>query len=261
MTRRSNGARLSITLWTAFAAIIIAVAVVLLRACGPLLPLTSVLPARGWNFCPTTPLALTAEAKLTDVLRNQANDLARDLALRRLACASHSGPPPLELPRHLGSPQPQQTALLEPPPTLPADRWNQKDLSLLKGCWVLGHDAGANRGAIGSPEREDHCINKAERWCFNANGVGQAESTVICPKAGVIYCKGPMTARFGSDATLSAITSAVPLCQRGLLSKRHYASYSCRRVDDTRAMCRKTSIDPLYDLPGAQGEEEFHREQ
>ena len=63
---------------------------------------------------------------------------------------------------------------IEPPP-FQADRWAKKDLSILKGCWVLGHDTRGWRGEIGSPEREDNCTTKAPRMCFDANGHGQSK--------------------------------------------------------------------------------------
>src|SRR5471032_674471 len=66
---------------------------------------------------------------------------------------------------------------IEPPkpPPLPVDRWAKKDVSLLKGCWVLGHETRGWRGAIGSPDREDNCTVKASRLCFDADGHGQSE--------------------------------------------------------------------------------------
>ncbi|HEY6716627.1 MAG TPA: hypothetical protein VI232_09805, partial [Reyranella sp.] len=41
-----------------------------------------------------------------------------------------------------------------PPPPLPADRWAQKDLGMLQGCWRLGHDT---EGSIGVNGRAASC--------------------------------------------------------------------------------------------------------
>ncbi len=102
-------------LWAAFGVIFTAGAVVLLRACG--LPL----PALGWDFCPTPPLALSAEAERGASLRKLLGQLELQLAHKGLACASipPPEPPPLELPTQTGPVRPQQTALLKPPPPPP----------------------------------------------------------------------------------------------------------------------------------------------
>jgi len=142
---------------------------------------------------------------------------------------------------------------------LPADRWAKKDLGLLKGCWVLGHDARAVRGAIGSPERIENCTTKAARMCFDANGHGQSESTTVCPIAGTIYCARPVTARFANDGTFIT-TSPATQCQGGAPTHTEYSTGSCKRVDDYHATCRRTNFT-LLDRPGTQIEEvEFRRE-
>ena len=146
------------------------------------------------------------------------------------------------------------------PSPLPADRWAKKDLSILKGCWVLGHDTRGWRGDIGSPEREDNCTTKASRMCFDANGHGQAESTTVCPIAGTIVCARPITVKFENDGTF-ATTAPAAKCQRGPPTQTFYATSSCRRVDDNHAMCRRTNFVPQVDRPGTRFEEvEFRRE-
>ena len=147
------------------------------------------------------------------------------------------------------------------PPPLPADRWAKKDLSILKGCWVLGHDVGAVRGEIGSPNREDNGTTKAGRMCYDANGHGKIEFTSVYPIAGRIYCASPTTARFASDGTFTT-TSPETQCQQGPPSRMEYLAISCRRVDDHHAMCGRASSSQL-DRPGTRidGEVEFRREQ
>ena len=103
---------LSVVLWAAFGVIVAAGAAVLLRACG--LPMA----ALGWDFCPTPPTALSAEAERGASLRKLMGQLELELAGKVLACASipPPKPPPLELPTRAGPIRPQQTALLKPPP-------------------------------------------------------------------------------------------------------------------------------------------------
>jgi hypothetical protein len=147
------------------------------------------------------------------------------------------------------------------PPPFQADRWAKKDLSILKGCWVLGHDARAWRGEIGRPDREDNCTTKALRMCFDADGHGQSESTTVCPIAGTTYCARPITAQFANDGTFTT-TSPATECQRGPPTRWAYTTGSCKRVDDFHAMCRRTNFMPQYDRPGIPLEElEFRREQ
>jgi hypothetical protein len=150
---------------------------------------------------------------------------------------------------------------IEPPkpPALPAENWAKKDLNILKGCWVLGHDTKATRGSIGAPDREENCTTKAARMCFDANGHGQSESASVCPVAGKIYCARPVTAQFTSDGTFTA-TSPATQCQAPIPTRAVYSVVSCRRVDDYHAMCRRTNVTQI-DPPGARFEEaEFRRE-
>jgi len=148
----------------------------------------------------------------------------------------------------------------EQPPPLPADRWAKRDLSMLKGCWVLGHDVTSWRGEIGSPEREDNCTTKAARMCFDEGGHGQIVLSAVCPIAGTIYCASPITARFANDGTFTTTTLSAQ-CQRGPPTQTASATGSCRRIDDYHALCRRTNFIPQFDRPGARFEEtEFRRE-
>lgn len=105
---------MSAVLWGAFVAITVAGGIALLRACGLLLP------SLGWNFCPMTPAALSAEAARGTTLSMEVRQLELELALKDLACASiPPPPPPFELPTHAGKARPQQTAQLKPPPPPP----------------------------------------------------------------------------------------------------------------------------------------------
>lgn len=242
MTIGGRASRLSVGLWLAFAAITVVGAVVLLRACGLLMPLTSALAAAGWSFCPATPIALSAEAERGASLKRLVDRLELELAQKTLACASIPPPPPspLDLPTHAGPPRPQQTALLKPPtppPSLPADRWEKKDLTLLKGCWVLGREAPSMRGKLGAPDRENNCTRKAGRICFDANGAGQNESTTVCPISGSLYCIAPVTAKFGNDGTFKATQPRVQCQGPGYWVE---GELSCRRIDDNHAICRSS---------------------
>jgi hypothetical protein len=217
-----------------------------LRACAPVDPLlnftmleTDAPPAAPSPPDITSALRASLEQTMTDG-RTLAGELAKLQAEFEIKAASCK---PIE------------------PPPFQADRWAKKDLSILKGCWVLGHDVRGWRGEIGRPGREDNCTTKASRMCFDANGHGQIVSTTVCPIAGEIYCASPITAQFANDGTFTTM-SPTTQCQRGPPTRTIYSTRSCRRVDDYHAMCRRTNFVPQFDRPGIRFEEaEFRREQ
>ncbi len=143
---------------------------------------------------------------------------------------------PVEPPKPPPKPPPVAQAPPPPPPApLPADRWAQKELTMLQGCWRLGRDT---RGSIDLSGRSEACDIKAGRICFGANGGGDRQTTAICPSTGTITCAAPITARFGNDSTLGTTQPAVP-CNP---AKAHWNGppngMTCRRVSDTLALCR-----------------------
>lgn len=242
---RSRG--LAYALWAAFALLVVASAIVLLRACGLFMP------ALGWNFCPAAaPLPLSAEIERGETLSQLARQLELQLAEKTLACASlpPPQPPPLELPTERGPIRPQQTAELKPPPPppstppkppppLPADRWEKKDLSLLKGCWTLGHETRTNlsRGGGG---RVELCTVQAGTICFGENGQGQREQNSRCQSTGAYSCRAPITATFGDGGTLRTTQPQVN-CNPSSITWNSTPNYlNCRRVNDSLAICRDT---------------------
>ncbi len=242
---------LSLLLWAAFGAVVAAAAELLLRACG-----FGPLPLVRWDFCPAPSQRLAAEAQLSLTLRNQADALARELAQKRLACAStpKPTPAPLELPREAGAPRPQQTALLAPPSPppkpadLPVERWAKKDLSLLEGCWTLGHTVQTVRGGLDSPQREVNCTKLAGHICFGHDGTGQTDTRTSCPIHGTFSCRAPITATFGDGGTLNTTQPRVG-CSDG---QTYWLPYTmvCRRLSDDLATCRTSSFPgyPARDL-------------
>jgi hypothetical protein len=237
-------------LWVVFALIVVTSGIVLLRACGLLMP------ALGWNFCPAAPPSLSAETERGEMLNRLAQQLELDLAQKTLACASlpPPAPPPLELPTQPGPTRPQQTAALKPPPEppkppppseppkrpppLPADRWEKKDLSLLKGCWQLGHETQTNMARGG--RRVELCTVQAGTICFGEDGRGQREQNASCQSTGAYSCRAPITAAFGDGGTLRTTQPQVT-CSPSSITWNSTPNYlSCRRVSDTLALCRDT---------------------
>lgn len=229
--------RLSVVLWALFVMAVAGAGFVLLRACG----------VGGWNFCPTIHTVVSSDAEREAGLRALIRQLEAELARRELACASipKPPPPPLDLPKEAGPPRPQQTAELKPPPPppppppapkppppLPSDRWDKKDLTMLKGCWLLGRESKLTRGG-------EECVVKTGRICFGEDGTGQRELTDVCPSLTyTIDCSAPITATFGSDGRLHTTQPRSTCKPDGTVWNSGPNALSCQRVSDTMAMCR-----------------------
>ena len=209
----------------------------LLRTCAPVEPSARVVMFEAEPLPPPP-----APADPTPVLKASLDDaaadgrkLAAELAAletdirRRLAQCK-----PVEPPKP--APKPPPVAQAPPPPTpLPADRWAQKDLAMLQGCWRLGRDT---RGSLDFSGRSETCDIKAGRICFGTNGGGQRSSTAVCPSTGTITCAAPITARFGNDSTLGTTQPAVRCNPPKANWNGPPNRLTCRRVDDTLALCR-----------------------
>lgn len=230
---------LAYVLWAAFALAVVTTGVVLLHACGLFGS------ALGWNFCPTTPHGLSAEAERGADLTRQVQRLEMELAQKNLACASipPTPPAPLELPRQTGPVRPQQTAELKPPPPppkppaqLPADRWDKKDLSMLKGCWQLGQETRTNMSKGGG--RVELCTVQAGTICFGEDGRGQRDQNANCTSTGPYTCRAPIAATFGNDGSLRTTQPQVKCSPPSITWNADPNTMNCRRIDDTHAICR-----------------------
>lgn len=124
-------------------------------------------------------------------------------------------------------------------PALSAERWNRKDIGLLKGCWQLGRDAPiAHHFANGPTER---ATAKAGHICFGDDGTGSHEQTMVDSK-GTWHCKAPITARFAADGTLDT-TQPDGVCDGKPPAVWQALRLNCRRTSDTTALCRGTDTD------------------
>jgi len=119
---------------------------------------------------------------------------------------------------------------------LPADRWANKDLGVLQGCWNLGRDAPTVLNTSGFTGRKEDCTAKAGRICFDANGHGEREQTVSCPTAGTMSCRAPVTGQFSADGTFRTTQPDVT-CTGASNARWVGRTLSCRRVDDAQAAC------------------------
>lgn len=207
-----------------------------LRACAPVEPSTNL--SMRETPAPPAPEAPPDPTPILKASRDGAEADGRKLSAELAALQADIGKrlaqckpvEPVEPPK-----PPAVAKAPPPPPPLPADRWAQKDLSMLQGCWRLGQDT---QGSIGVGGRSERCAVKAGRICFGANGTGERRSTAVCPATGTITCAAPITARFGNDNTLGTTQPAVR-CNPGQANWTGPPnSLTCRRVSDTLAVCR-----------------------
>ncbi|MBS0549752.1 MAG: hypothetical protein JSR24_18515 [Proteobacteria bacterium] len=198
------------------------------------------------------------KASLDDLRAEQAKlsaqraSLDGDLKRKTEQCAAVVVPPPSPPPKPVEVPKPQAAApkpapppppkpappvQAAPPPPLPADKWANRDLSALQGCWDLGHEASTVMGRTGGVRSQEECTTKVGRICFDANGRGVREQTISCPRAGTMSCRAPVVGQFTAQGTFQTTQKDVD-CQGGSNATWVGRTLTCRRVDDTQAACR-----------------------
>ncbi len=137
-------------------------------------------------------------------------------------------------------PEPAPPPVVTPPAPhvdLPKQRWEQRDLSVLEGCWTLGKEVGAQKyNMLNMPTEAG--VTRAARLCLDKSGHGR-ESTVSDFPSGRIKCDAPVTAHFDSTGEL-AIRRAPVLCNPPRTTYMA-ALLRCARRDDSVAICNETS--------------------
>lgn len=226
MSARRRPSFSSIALWLAFVAVVAAAGPILLSACGMTVGGT-------WNFCPAPSAALAAEVERQAALSAVAQRLQIELARHDLDCvhAAAEPTPPFELPVSPEPARPQQTAALK---SLPAARWNAKDLAILQGCWQLGR---ATRTRISLGTRSETCTVLAGTICFGSEGGGERRQEAVCPGQRGVVCRAPVTAKFGNDGKLQTTQPRVNCEPPSIFWNSQANTLSCTRVDDAHANC------------------------
>jgi hypothetical protein len=155
---------------------------------------------------------------------NQGHQLAGELARLRQALGQARAACPLPEPPRIAAPPAAPPA---PPPvaSLPADRWDRRDLGMLEGCW--------NREtSMQTVDRRTGQVNRVTRWvtCFDRQGVGRQQVTY----ASGMTCSGPVRAEFLPSGRL-AINDTAPCGGAGVQIPP--VQYDCQRIDDGLAIC------------------------
>jgi hypothetical protein len=146
-----------------------------------------------------------------NALRAGIAEALRELGSRRAACAL---------------PTPVQAA------DLPQERWQQRDLSLLEGCWNLDSDYATR-------DRRTGVTTRVRSWqmCFDRNGRGR--QTLVYENG--VRCEAPAIGRFAGEAIIVDDTQDVRCGDNSFIYQRRM---TCRRASDSRAECEAEHTDP-----------------
>jgi hypothetical protein len=200
-----------------------ALALLLLGALAALLagPVLGLFP-RAEPVCRAEPGQM---AELGELLREEdrGRSLRRRLAELEAAIGAHRASCPLPEP-------PKTPEPAKPPEPLPASRWEQGDLGMLEGCWILGKES---QTTLSHDFRLESCIVEAGRVCFDANGRGTRESSNSCPTTR-ISCKASIEASF-SGGTLRTSQELVECMPSPFVWNRD--QLTCWRVGNDLARC------------------------
>jgi hypothetical protein len=171
------------------------------------------------SFCPPARAAAPA-GRLADAAARRAALEAEVAALQRRVAALPACPP-------------RRTTR----GGIDAERWEDRDLGLLEGCWTLDSDMSIRDVSTGQ-------ASPVRRWrmCFDAEGTGTQE---LVFENGVV-CEGQVDARFAESGALSLDDTQNVVCDSGFEIFRRVSD--CR-LDGQQAAC---ASDQPYDPRGGQ---------
>lgn len=193
--------------WLLLALLLLAIAWLLLQACGVNWPGRS-----DWQYCRPGAAALAAELESGRALEEEAHRL-------RLALIEH-----------------QTACFASRPPPLPKDRWLDKDLAILDGCWTLGRDAQTL--VVNDLGNQEQCTVRAGTICFKTDGTGTREITTDCGSRRFSVCKAPVTARFNDDGALETEQPETKCDPATITWHGPPNRLVCKRVEEGGALCR-----------------------
>ncbi len=172
-------------------------------------------------------------------LRTLLATLTDEVGRKQLLCplptvAAPPAPPPVLVPPPPAPPPPPPPPAPPPPPppraALPQDRWADKDLSLLAGCWSLVTSLTASQN--NDPSR--HTPVQAWQMCFGATGQGHQTIKLADGR----QCAGPLSAAFQGDRL---VVNEPEQCTGPSLTMNK-SNRICRRQNDAQALCTGTML-------------------
>jgi hypothetical protein len=211
-------------------ALLLLIASWMLRSCAPIDPAVSLSAEEGpgARAPPITPVPTgdSSAGLKVSLDREKADETMLKTELAALQDDFHRK---IDQCRPAASPAPSE-------PALPAARWSKGDLTVLKGCWVLGRDVSmVHTFADG---RKEAILAKAGRICFGDDGNGMHEQNTVGP-SGEWHCRAPISARFWANGTLTTKQPRV-LCEGSPPVQWAATTLSCHRESDSLAVCVAT---------------------
>jgi hypothetical protein len=204
----------------------------LLPACG----LTHALGLAVGDACPAAgpspaEIALDREAQRRASLEAELRGLERQLLalgpceVAPLPPAPPAAPPPSEA-ATLTAPEPPPRPEPTPPPdAIDPERWRERDVSLLEGCWMLDSDYSITNVTTGETVSVPYW-----RACFDAEGRGSQELRF----SNGATCEAPMRAAFRGEE-LRLRDGADVACSDG--TQLFERTIDCRLDERGRAQC------------------------
>ena len=168
-------------------------------------------------------------AALKEAQDARSRGLAGETERRKLEAARRPPPPPAPVTPPVAKPAPPPP----PPASLPAERWARGDLTMLKGCWQLGREAPFSLRK--ADQTIEACTTQTGAVCFGETGTGERSQTTKCPSGPLFSCKAAITARFEGGMLLTRQPEVK--CTGGLTWFGDYNALTCRRVNDSLAIC------------------------
>ncbi len=239
-------------LWAAFVALLLAIGIMLLRACALGLPAS----LTGWflNYCSATAdsgllAAIAAEQTKQSILQAEYDELIRQAELKKQACivpkrpAPPAPPPPPPPPAPPPPPPPHPPVLPSPPPAPPPappsppdqrlqipEQPSKDDKRFLEGCWA------AHPGLTEYHDGVSTGLTLSVMFCFDKNGSGYQQ--IRYDKDGAV-CRANARARWQNDSIVIDFDSAA--CNLGHSSFKA-GTVVCRRDANGDAVCDETSV-------------------
>lgn len=206
----------------------IAVALAILGAAALLLPACAVAGLSWSNACPAAVDVAGADRVDAQAARRAALE-AEIAALQRRVAALPACAPVVAAVEPEPEPAPQPARQPQPPRGIDQDRWNDRDVSLLEGCWNLDsqlsiRDVSTNRA---SPVQ-------SWKMCFDARGVGR--QTLVFTNGQ--RCEGPVTGSFASSGALQVDDGSDLSCSGGFTIFRRVGTCTLNR--NGTAACTST---------------------
>ncbi len=194
-------------------------------------PLIAELARPGDGFCAIPEeqrilvRSLDSEMGEEGQLRRELIFVEAQVAEKAAACRAPAppvaqAPPPVPAPTPAPPPQPPA----QPRSDIPAERWQNREVALMQGCWNRITNMRVRRIS-----GEEFPV-RSWRMCFDENGNGNQE---LVWENGT-QCRGPVRARFLPDGRLELEEAEAP-CSDG--SRNLRAQTECTRANDGTADC------------------------